>query len=182
MDNGRGCNQCGQPHICGKAGYCTVDHNMGFENVYLWDGGRQKRIAIKVKHYQAVVIVAGSRDIVVPSKCFENIHTIVSSVLNKPIKNNKELLFVHGGANGVDSQVDNWLADNDIHPIIFPYMKEHGRAGGPMRNKKMAKYAALQPPPGFLFAFWDGKSSGTRNMINEALDQGIHVHVEICNE
>lgn len=39
----------------------------------------------------------------------------------------------------------------------------------------MAKYAAEKH--GVLFAFWDGKSRGTKNMIDLANRYGLEVHV-----
>jgi hypothetical protein len=40
----------------------------------------------------------------------------------------------------------------------------------------MAEYAA-QSDKGVLFAFWDGKSRGTKNMINIAKQYGLDVHI-----
>lgn len=42
---------------------------------------------------------------------------------------------------------------------------------GPRRNTEMAKFADV------LIAFWDGKSKGTRDMINKALKHGLEIHV-----
>jgi hypothetical protein len=39
----------------------------------------------------------------------------------------------------------------------------------------MAKYAAEKI--GVLFAFWDGKSKGTKHMIDLAYQYGLDVHV-----
>ena len=47
----------------------------------------------------------------------------------------------------------------------------HGKAAGPIRNKQMAQYADV------LVAFWDGKSRGTKSMIEQALEHGLEVHV-----
>ncbi len=48
---------------------------------------------------------------------------------------------------------------------------ELGKAAGPIRNGAMAVFAHV------LIAFWDGKSPGTRSMINMALKHGLEVHV-----
>jgi len=48
----------------------------------------------------------------------------------------------------------------------------HGNAAGPMRNRQMAKYADA------LIAFWDGKSKGTANMINEMKRLGKPVIIQ----
>ena len=47
----------------------------------------------------------------------------------------------------------------------------HKKAAGPIRNEEMAKFADV------LIAFWDGRSPGTRSMINLALKYGLEVHV-----
>ena len=48
---------------------------------------------------------------------------------------------------------------------------ELGKKAGPIRNGVMAAFAHV------LIAFWDGKSPGTRDMINKALKAGLEVHV-----
>lgn len=50
----------------------------------------------------------------------------------------------------------------DIPVKRFPAdWDRHGRAAGPIRNCQMAQYADA------LIAIWDGKSRGTKNMIDE---------------
>ncbi|WP_197026348.1 hypothetical protein [Polaribacter sp. Hel_I_88] len=46
-----------------------------------------------------------------------------------------------------------------------------GKAAGPVRNKEMAIYADA------LIAFWDGKSRGTKNMIQLAKQNGLLLKV-----
>jgi hypothetical protein len=48
---------------------------------------------------------------------------------------------------------------------------KHGKAAGPIRNRQMAEYADA------LVAVYDGKSRGTRNMIDEAVKRNLRVHV-----
>lgn len=43
---------------------------------------------------------------------------------------------------------------------------KYGKMAGPMRNAQMMSYAKEGIPA--LVAFWDGKSRGTKNMINTA--------------
>lgn len=38
---------------------------------------------------------------------------------------------------------------------------KHGKAAGPIRNRQMAEYADI------AIVFWDGKSRGSKNMIDE---------------
>lgn len=47
----------------------------------------------------------------------------------------------------------------------------YGKAAGPRRNAAMAKFGSVG------IGFWDGKSSGTKNMIMHALQNGCELHV-----
>lgn len=80
---------------------------------------------------------------------------------------------VSGGAQGVD-YIGEGLAEKSGVPVKrFPAdWKKHGRAAGPIRNREMAQYADR------LIAVWDGKSSGTKNMIEEMqkLGKPIYIH------
>ena len=51
------------------------------------------------------------------------------------------------------------------------YGKKYWKGAGHARNRQMAEVADI------LIAFWDGRSRGTHNMIKEALDYGLEVHV-----
>lgn len=68
--------------------------------------------------------------------------------------------LVCGMATGIDTSGRLWAEYEGIPIKPFPYLKQYGRAGGPIRNAQMAEYADA------LIAFWDGKSKGTLNMIN----------------
>ncbi len=64
---------------------------------------------------------------------------------------------------GADALGERWAKENDIPVKVFPAnWDKHGKAAGPIRNKQMAAYGEM------LIAFWDGKSSGTGNMISLA--------------
>lgn len=70
--------------------------------------------------------------------------------------------IISGGATGIDSCGEQYAKECKILLALFPAeWNTHGKAAGPIRNKKMADYAD------YLVAFWDGKSKGTKNMINE---------------
>ena len=73
---------------------------------------------------------------------------------------------------GADGLGERWAKDNGvtIHPFPVDW-KIHGKYAGPIRNKLMAMEAEA------LIAFWDGKSKGTKNMIETALKQGLEVDV-----
>lgn len=84
------------------------------------------------------------------------------------------MLIVHGycptGADHFSKAyaVRNGL-DQEPHPADWD---AHGKASGPIRNREMAKAGAE-----VCFAFWDGKSKGTLDMIKQATAHGIPVRI-----
>ena len=81
---------------------------------------------------------------------------------------------VSGGARGVDALGERYADFAGIPVALFPPdWKRHGRAAGPIRNRQMAEYGDA------LIAIWDGKSRGTKNMIETARDLGLEVYVHI---
>jgi hypothetical protein len=85
-----------------------------------------------------------------------------------------DLEIVVGGAEGPDRIGKAWAKDAAIpHKVFLPNWQVAGKKAGILRNVEMGSYADA------LIAFWDGKSRGTRHMINFMLDSGKPVHVEI---
>ena len=73
--------------------------------------------------------------------------------------------IVNGGCGkGVDAVAHQW-AINNHYPLrmFFADWNTHGKAAGPIRNKEMADYATD------CIVFWDGKSRGSKNMIDNWL-------------
>jgi len=78
--------------------------------------------------------------------------------------------IVSGGAEGADYLGETFARECEIDLKIFHAdWKKHGKSAGPRRNRKMAEYADC------LIAFWDGKSPGTKNMIEEAEKKGLKI-------
>lgn len=81
-------------------------------------------------------------------------------------------VIVSGTARGADTFGERWAQENNIEIIRFPAdWERYGRRAGPIRNEVMANNAEG------LVAVWDGKSRGTRSMINLALKHGLRVMV-----
>ena len=78
---------------------------------------------------------------------------------------------VSGTARGVDLEGEGWASLNEVPIKRFPADWSLGRGAGHKRNAEMAEYADA------LIAIWDGKSPGTRNMINEAAKKGLKIYV-----
>jgi hypothetical protein len=78
---------------------------------------------------------------------------------------------IHGAASGIDSAAHRvceglW----PVKPVPADWA-EHGKAAGPIRNRQMAKMADA------LIAIWDGKSRGTKNMIETARSAGLDLYI-----
>jgi len=70
---------------------------------------------------------------------------------------------VWGCARGADALGKRWADEMGIPVKPFPAnWREEGLSAGKSRNADMAYYADA------LVAFWDGKSTGTENMIKRA--------------
>jgi len=78
---------------------------------------------------------------------------------------------------GADGLGEQWAKERG-HPFRpFPADWEtHGRAAGPLRNREMAEYAKASGE-GYLIAFWDEVSKGTKDMIGVAVEKGLRVKV-----
>lgn len=112
------------------------------------------------------VIIAGGRE-------YSDYDT-VEEVCNNRISNKSNLRVVSGGASGADALGERYAKENNYKLMIFKAnWRKHGRSAGPIRNKAMALYADA------LIAFWDGKSRGTKHMIDTAKASGLLVKVHI---
>lgn len=96
------------------------------------------------------------------------------------------LVIVSGGAKGVDTLARKYCGEMGIefievkakwHDMSEPCLRKTGRNGsynafaGLKRNKEMAEMSDK------VYAFWDGKSKGTKNMITKSRKLGKPVTV-----
>ena len=115
------------------------------------------------------VIVAGSRS-------FYN-YRLMEFELDKLFNENKEfagreIKIISGMALGADALAIDYADKHKLTKILFPAnWKRYPRIAGFLRNEDMLSVAT------HLVAFWDGKSSGTRHMIEIAKGKGIPVWV-----
>lgn len=111
------------------------------------------------------IIVAGSRGI--------TDYEIVASAIRESGWLDKSTEIISGMARGVDSLAVNFAAVNHFVLHQFPAdWNKYGRSAGVVRNKEMAEFADA------LVAIWDGKSKGTKHMIDAARDKGLKVFVK----
>lgn len=123
------------------------------------------------------VIIAGGRDFddfpLLMNKCIG----IIAEETTKDDLSEK-IRIVSGMARGADRLGEQYakIAHYDI--TRFPAdWDTYGKSAGYRRNAEMAKYASEENNVGVLIAFWDGKSHGTKHMIDLAKRYGLKVHV-----
>ena len=78
---------------------------------------------------------------------------------------------VSGTANGVDKLGEQFSKEFDILLTQFPADWSKGKYAGHHRNLEMAKYADA------CIVIWDGKSSGSANMIQTAVNRRLKLFV-----
>ena len=110
------------------------------------------------------VIIAGSREIVDSSLLIEAL-----------IESNFEVTkIISGGARGADRIGEQYSRAYNIPlTVIKPDWDKYGKRAGYKRNEQMAEVADA------LIALWDGKSKGTKHMIDLANDKGLMVYTKI---
>lgn len=80
------------------------------------------------------------------------------------------LSVVSGTAAGADRIGEAWATDREVDIVRFPAEWDRlEKAAGFARNKLMACYGT------HLLAFWDGKSPGTRHMLDTARSFGLPI-------
>ena len=81
-----------------------------------------------------------------------------------------EFIVAHGGAKGADMLADDWCDLVGVEKLVYPAnWAVHGRAAGPIRNRKMLE----EFRPAIVLAFPGGR--GTANCVRTARELGILV-------
>lgn len=111
------------------------------------------------------VIIAGSRDF--------NDFDLLKQRMDKLLSNiTDDIAIVSGMARGADSLGVRYAALKGYALHSFPAdWDKYGKSAGYKRNEEMARNADA------LVAFWDGKSKGTKHMIDIARLHGLKVRV-----
>lgn len=133
------------------------------------------------------VIVAGSRHIT----DYQLVSSVITNTINKYDIEVTEI--VSGCAAGPDTLGEQWALENGIkvepfeanwNDITAPnalirtskWGNQYNARAGFQRNEKMAEYGDV------LIAIWDGKSNGTKDMIERATKHGLFVLKYIVGE
>lgn len=121
------------------------------------------------------IIVAGSRNFEDYQIAKWAIDEIVKEI-NKPF--GSAIRFVSGKARGADALGEHYAMEHGYPVEPFPAKwDQYKQLAGRYRNAEMAAYAAEEGCCGYLIALWDGKSPGTKHMIETARKYGLEVHI-----
>lgn len=123
------------------------------------------------------IIVAGGRDFndfpLLMNKCIGIIATVT-----KEDNTIDKIRIVSGSARGADKLGEQYAQIAHYDVSRFPAAWDiYGKSAGYRRNADMAKFASEEGNIGILIAFWDGKSRGTKHMIDLAKRYGLDVYV-----
>lgn len=111
------------------------------------------------------VIIAGCRTFNDYELLKREVESFAGPLLSK-------VTVVSGHASGADKLGERFAEEHGLPVIIKPAdWATYGRAAGPKRNEEMARISSA------LVAFWDGKSRGTKSMIELARKHGLRVKV-----
>jgi hypothetical protein len=121
------------------------------------------------------LIIAGSRGVTDYAIVRE---AVIASGLWKQYAHQLEI--VSGMARGVDLLGKEFALKNNLTLHEFPVTSEdwnkHGKKAGMLRNICMGEFSDA------LVAIWDGKSRGTKQMIDWATTHGLFVYVHTVEE
>lgn len=114
------------------------------------------------------VIIAGGRDF----KDFSLLKAKFLELIKTKDKEDKDITIISGTARGADKL--GILLSIMLYINLEKYpanWSKYGKSAGYRRNHEMANNAT------HLLAFWDGKSKGTKHMIDIATQKGLQVTV-----
>ena len=114
------------------------------------------------------IVVAGSREY----KDYDVVKGFIDTCICE-LQNHKEIIILSGGARGADMLGLRYAAENNLKTQMYRAdWKRYGRAAGPKRNEQMAKECDV------VICFWDGKSHGTKSMLDYAQKYNRKVYVK----
>lgn len=120
------------------------------------------------------LIIAGGREFHFRKIAEEYLNWIIN---DKIYKITDEVEIISGGAKGADKIGEDYALEHSLTLKVFNAdWDKYGKSAGYIRNEEMAKYAYG------LVAFWDGKSRGTKHMIDLARKHNLDVWILQYND
>ena len=113
------------------------------------------------------IIIAGGRDFMD--------YNLLKEKTNKILQEKKvthKIVIISGCARGADTLGLRYASENAFDVEEYPAdWDKYGKKAGYVRNVEMAENADA------LIAFWDGKSKGTKHMIDMATERNLPIRV-----
>ena len=113
------------------------------------------------------IIIAGGRDFMD--------YNLLKEKVNKILQEKKvthKIVIISGCARGADTLGLRYASENTFDVEEYPAdWDKYGKKAGYVRNVEMAENADA------LIAFWDGKSKGTKHMIDIATERNLPIRV-----
>ncbi|RGO77079.1 SLOG family protein [Enterocloster bolteae] len=123
------------------------------------------------------IIIAGGRDFDDFELLYKSVEKIQLDYVDRYFDELSRVCIVSGNARGADKLGELYAKRMGLHIYICPAAWDlYGKSAGYRRNAEMAKFASEDGNIGVLIAFWDGKSRGTKHMIDLAKRYGLKVH------
>lgn len=111
------------------------------------------------------LIIAGGRDFT----DLDMMTTRLAAILDETME---RIVLISGTARGADATGERWAAANGVHVERYPAdWNKYGKSAGYKRNTEMAKQAT------HCVVFWDGKSRGSKHMIDIAGEHKLELRV-----
>lgn len=110
-----------------------------------------------------------SERVAIVSRGFDDLERVRAYVRSLP----RDTVIVSGGACGVDSAAEHEARIQKMPDpvVLYPDWERWGKAAGPIRNRAIVEAADR------LVAFWDERSPGTKNAVEQDRGRGIPVLV-----
>ena len=111
------------------------------------------------------LIIAGGRD-------FDSLQMMVAKLDALINVTMERIVIISGTARGADSMGEQFAKLKGFHCEQYPAQwDKYGRSAGYKRNEQMADQAT------HCVVFWDGKSRGSKHMIDIAKKKGLELRV-----
>lgn len=114
------------------------------------------------------IVIAGSRDY----NNYDEAKSYIDFCISR-IRKNYDIIIVSGGCRGADIIGERYAEENGFEIERYPALWEkYGKSAGPKHNEIMAEVCD------YAICFWDGKSRGTKSMIEYAKKIGKPIKIK----
>ncbi len=114
------------------------------------------------------IVIVGSRDY----NNYDEAKSYIDFFISR-IRKNYDIIIVSGGCRRADIIGERYAKENGFKIERYPALwGKYSKSAGPRRNRQMAEISD------YIICFWDGKSSGTKSMIEYAKKIGKPIKIK----